>query len=88
VIARVTQVQQECEERGPAAFPLTAYCYYIQAQWTDPQTGRTYWFQSNRLISRPIEYLPGAFVHVLMDDSTHPTRYLMDLPEYDLIHSA
>jgi len=88
VIARVTEVQQECEERGPDAFPLLNYCYSIQAQWIDPQTGRTYWFQSNRLTSRPKEYLPGAFVHVLMDDSTHPTRYMMELPEYDVIHSA
>jgi hypothetical protein len=88
VIARVTQVQQECEERGPDAFALLNYCYYIQAQWIDPQTGRTYCFQSNRLTSRPKEYLPGAFVHVLMDDSTHSTRYLMELPEYDMIHSV
>lgn len=82
VIAIVTQVQQECEQRGPEEFPLINYCYYIQAQWTDPQTGSTYWFQSNRLTSLPKEYLPGAFVHVLMDASTHPTLYLMELPEY------
>ena len=88
VIAMVTEVQQECEERGPEEFPFINYCYYIQAQWTDPQTGRTYWFQSNRLTSLPQEYLPGAFVDVLMDASTHPTRYMMELPEYDLIHSA
>lgn len=88
VIAMVTQIQEECEERGPDEFPLLNYCYYIQAQWTDPRTGNTYRFQSNRLTSLPKEYLPGAFVHVLMDESTRPTRYMMELPEYTMIHSA
>ncbi|HET8843354.1 MAG TPA: hypothetical protein VFN35_17960 [Ktedonobacteraceae bacterium] len=88
VIAMVTQIQEECEERGPDEFPLLNYCYYIQAQWTDPRTGNTYRFQSNRLTSLPKEYLPGAFVHVLMDESAHPTRYMMELPEYTMIHSA
>src|SRR5690242_374907 len=73
VIAMVTQIQEECEERGPDEFPFLNYCYYIQAQWTDPRTGNTYRFQSNRLTSLPKEYLPGAFVHVLMDESARPT---------------
>jgi hypothetical protein len=83
VIAIVTDVQQEREERGPAAFPLINYCYFIEAQWTDPQTGTTYWFKSNRLVSSPKEYSRGTFVHVLIDP-THPTRYVMELPEYDV----
>ena len=32
VIATVTNVQQEREERGPADFPIINYCYYIEAQ--------------------------------------------------------
>ena len=82
VIAIVTNVQQEREERGPAEFPLINYCYYIEAQWTDPQTGNTYLFKSRRLASSPKEYSRGRFVQVLMDPN-NPTRYTMELPEYD-----
>ena len=81
VIATVTNVQQEREERGPADFPLINYCYYIEAEWTDPQTGITYQFESNRLASSPKEYTPGTLLHVRMDP-TNPTRYVMELPEY------
>jgi Protein of unknown function (DUF3592) len=83
LIAIVTDVQQEQEERGPAAFPVINYCYYIEAQWTDPKTGNTYRFKSNRLVSSPKEYSRGTFVHVLIDP-TNPTRYAMELPEYDV----
>jgi hypothetical protein len=83
VIAMVTDVQQECEERGPPAFPLINYCYYIEAQWIDPQTGNTYLFKSDRLASNPKEYTRATFVHVLIDP-TDPTRYVMELPEYDM----
>jgi len=82
VLAIVTSVQLECEERGPAEFPLLNYCYYIEAEWTDPQTGNTYLFKSNRLASSPKEYSPGRFVQVLMDPN-RPTRYVMELPEYN-----
>ncbi len=34
VLAIVTSVQLECEERGPAEFPLLNYCYYIEADVT------------------------------------------------------
>ena len=83
VIAIVTDVLQEREERGPAAFPILNYCYYIEAQWTDPQTGTTYLFKSQRLTSSPKAYTLGTFVHVVFDPS-HPTRYTMELPEYDV----
>lgn len=83
VIAIVTNVEQECEERGPAAFPLIDYCYYIEAQWIDPKKGNTYLFKSNRLASSPKEYAPGGFVQVLMDPHDS-TRYIMELPEYDV----
>src|SRR2546426_5430087 len=83
VIAIVTNVQQEREERGPPEFPLINYCYYIEAQWIDPRTGNTYRFKSQRLASSPKEYSPGKFVPVLIDPN-NPTRYTMELPEYDI----
>jgi hypothetical protein len=84
LIAIVTNVEQECEERGNPEVPRIDYAYYIEAEWTDPQTGQTYRFRSDRLASSPKEYSPGAFVHVLVD-AKHPARYVMELPEYDML---
>ncbi len=83
LIAIVTAVEQECEERGNPEVPRIDYAYYIEAEWTDPQTGNTYRFRSDRLASSPKEYPPGAFVCVLVDPKD-PTRYVLELPEYDL----
>jgi hypothetical protein len=84
LIAIVTNVEQESEERGNPEVPRIEYAYYIEAEWTDPRTGHTYRFRSDRLASSPKEYPPGAFVHVLVDPK-HPTRYVMELPEYDVL---
>ena len=83
LIAMVTAVEQEREERGNPEFPRIDYAYYIEAEWTDPQTGNTYRFRSDRLASSPKEYSPGTFVYVLIDPE-RPTRYMLELPEYDL----
>ena len=83
LIAIVTAVEQECEERGNPEVPRIDYAYYIEAEWTDPRTGNTYRFRSDRLASSPKEYPPGAFVRVLVDPKD-PTRYVLELPEYDL----
>lgn len=82
VRAIVTNIDQEREERGNPEFPRIDYAYYIEAEWTDPQTGDTYRFRSNRLASSPKEYTQGTFVHVLIDPN-NPTRCVMELPEYD-----
>lgn len=82
VRAVVINVRQEREERGPSGFSLIDYCYFIEAQWTDPQTEKTYLFRSNRLASSPKEYSRGKFVHVLIDPH-NPERYILDLPEYE-----
>ncbi len=66
VVAIVTVIRQEVEERGPTEFPRINYCYYIEAEWTDIHTGVTYRFISKRLNSRPIEE-PGAFLSVIVD---------------------
>jgi Protein of unknown function (DUF3592) len=83
LIAIVTAVEQECEERGNPEVPRIDYAYYIEAEWTDPRTGNTYRFRSERLASSPKEYPPGAFVNVLVDPKD-PTHYVLELPEYDL----
>jgi Protein of unknown function (DUF3592) len=83
LIAIVTAVEQEREERGNPEVPRIDYAYYIEAEWTDPRTGITYQFRSDRLASSPKEYSPGAFVSVLVDPE-QPTRYVLELPEYDL----
>jgi hypothetical protein len=83
LVAIVIAVEQECEERGNPEVPRIDYAYYIEAEWTDPRTGNTYRFRSGRLASSPKEYPPGAFVHVLVDPKD-PTRYVLELPEYDL----
>jgi Protein of unknown function (DUF3592) len=83
VIAIVTKVEQEQEERGNPEVPRIDYVYYIEAEWTDPHTGNTYQFRSNRLTSSPKEYTPGTFVHVLIDPK-NPARYALELPEYDV----
>lgn len=83
LIAIVTAVEQEREERGNPEVPRVDYGYYIEAEWTDPRTGNTYRFRSDRLASSPKEYPPGAFVNVLVDPKD-PTRYVLELPEYDL----
>jgi Protein of unknown function (DUF3592) len=82
LIAVVTNVEQECEERGNPEFPRIDYAYYIEAEWTDPRTGNTYRFRSDRLASSPKEYPTGAFVRVLIDPK-NPARYVLELPEYD-----
>ena len=82
VIAIVTNVEREREERGNPEVPRIDYAYYIEAEWTDPRTGNTYQFRSNRLASSPKEYTPGTFVHVLIDPK-NPARYALELPEYD-----
>jgi hypothetical protein len=82
LIAIVTNIEQECEERGNPEVPRIDYAYYIEAEWTDPRTGHTYRFRSDRLASSPKEYPPGTFVHVLVDPK-RPTRYALELPEYD-----
>ena len=79
----MTSVEQEREERGNPEVPRIDYAYYIEAEWTDPRTGNTYRFRSDRLASSPKEYLPGTFIHVLVDPK-HPTRYVLELPEYDV----
>jgi Protein of unknown function (DUF3592) len=83
LIAVVTAVERECEERGNPEVPRIDYAYYIEAEWTDPRTGNTYRFRSDRLASSPKEYPPGAFINVLVDPED-PTRYVLELPEYDL----
>ena len=83
LIAIVTNIEQECEERGNPEFPRIDYAYYIEAEWTDPRTGNTYRFRSDRLASSPKEYPPGTFVHVLVDPR-NPSRYVLEVPEYDM----
>ena len=83
VIAIVTNVEREREERGNPEVPRIDYGYYIEAEWTDPRTVNTYQFRSNRLASSPKEYTPGTFVHVLIDPK-NPARYALELPEYDV----
>ena len=83
LIAIVINVEQECEERGNPEVPRIEYAYYIEAEWTDPRTGHTYSFRSDRLSSSPKEYPPGAFVQVLVDPR-RPARYVLELPEYDV----
>jgi hypothetical protein len=77
VVAIVTSIRQDVEERGPAEYPHINYCYYIEAEWTDSYTGETYRFRSKRLNSRPIEE-PGAFLSVIIDVE-NPKNYEMDL---------
>lgn len=84
LIAIVTNIEQECEERGNPEVPRIDYAYYIEAEWTDPRTGQTYRFRSDRLASSPKEYPPGAFVVVLVDPKD-PSRYVLELPEYDVL---
>ena len=79
VVAIVTNIHQEVEERGPTEFPRVNYCYYIEAEWTDIHTGATYSFWSKRLNSRPIEE-PGAFLSVIVDVE-NPKNYEIDLSE-------
>ena len=83
LIAIVTNIEQECEERGNPEFPRIDYAYYIEAEWTDPRTGNTYRFRSDRLASSPKEYPPGTFVYVLVDPR-NPSRYVLEVPEYDM----
>ena len=83
LVAIVTNVEQEREERGNPEVPRIDYAYYIEAEWTDPRTGNTYRFRSDRLASSPKEYPPGTFIHVLVDPK-RPTRYVLELPEYDV----
>jgi hypothetical protein len=83
LIAIVTAVEQVREERGNPEIPRIDYAYYIEAEWTDPQTGNTYQFRSDRLASSPKEYSPGTFISVLIDPE-QPTHYVLELPEYDL----
>ena len=84
LIAIVTNIEQECEERGNPEIPRIDYAYYIEAEWTDPRTGHTYRFRSDRLASSPKEYPPGTFVQVLVDPK-HPTRYVLELSESDVL---
>ena len=79
VVAIVTNIRQEMEERGPSEFPCINYCYYIEAEWTDIHTGVTHKFRSKRLNSRPIEE-PGAFLSVVVDVE-NPENYEIDLSE-------
>jgi len=83
LVAIVTAVEQEREERGNPEVPRIDYAYYIEAEWTDPRTGNTYRFRSDRLASSPKEYPPGAPVQVLVDPKD-PARYVLELPEYEM----
>jgi len=82
LVAIVTNIEQEREERGNPEIPRIDYAYYIEAEWTDPRTGNTYQFRSQRLASSPKEYPPGSFVPVLIDPKD-PGRYVLELSEYD-----
>jgi hypothetical protein len=79
VVAIVTAIRQEMEERGPAQFPRINYCYYIEAEWTDIHTWITYTFRSKRLNSKPRE-VPGNVLSVLVDPEK-PSNYYMELSE-------
>ncbi len=79
VVAIITAIRQEVEERGPPQFSRINYCYYIEAEWTDIHTGITYRFRSERLNSRPREG-PGEVLSVLVDPE-NPAHYYMELTE-------
>lgn len=79
VVAIVTTIRQEVEERGPTEYPRINYCYYIEAEWTDIHSGATYSFRSKRLTLRPMEE-PGAFLSVVLDVE-NPKNYEIDLSE-------
>ncbi len=79
VVAIITAIRQEVEERGPAQYSRINYCYYIEAEWTNIHTGITYTFRSKRLNSKPRE-IPGEVLSVLVDPE-RPSNYYMELTE-------
>jgi len=79
VVAIITAIRQEVEERGPAQYSRINYCYYIEAEWTNIHTGITYTFISKRLNSKPRE-VPGEVLSVLVDPE-RPSNYYMELTE-------
>jgi hypothetical protein len=79
VVAIITAIRQEVEERGPPQFARINYCYYIEAEWIDIHTWKTYRFRSGRLNSRPKE-VPGDVLSVMLD-LENPTHYYMELTE-------
>jgi len=52
--------------------------FVIEAQWQDPETGKTHSFTSDYIWFDPQPYLPGEEVSVLIDPAD-PEKYYMDL---------
>lgn len=52
---------------------------FVCARWTDPQTRKRHWFESEPLEHNPQARLAGRTITVHIDPK-HPQRYRMDLP--------
>ena len=74
IIAVVTSIRHETG-KTPAGFPRDNY--YVAAQWTSPQTGRTYTFWTWIINSCPA-CVKGSLVPVLIDPG-NPKHFVMEL---------
>jgi hypothetical protein len=50
--------------------------YYVHADYTDPETGKTYHFRSERLIENPGEQIVGWYVPVYMEPGRYDYYYM------------
>jgi hypothetical protein len=63
----------------PATAPTYRDDWFVEAQWTDPQTGREYAFKSDRLDREDaIRYAAGDPITVMIDP-VDPDRYYVEL---------
>ncbi len=63
----------------PGSPPIYRDDWYVEAEWTDPQTGQTYAFKSERLGREDaMRYHAGDPITVLMDPSD-PSRYYVEI---------
>lgn len=74
IIATITSMQRKVDK---SRLGWTHENYYVTAQWTSPQTGKTYTFWTWKLDQRPT-YQPGNLVPVLIDPH-NPNQYVIEL---------
>lgn len=90
VAATVTNILHERVQTNPgmapnnaAGMPPTAPTYrddlFVEATWTDPTTGTTYQFKSDRLThANALRYAAGQPITVLIDPAD-PTRHYVEI---------
>ncbi len=74
IIATITSIQQKS---GRTRLGWKHDNYYITAQWTSPQTGKTYTFLTWMLDERP-RYQTGNLIPVLINPH-NPRQYVMEI---------